>query len=73
VLLDLTMPKLDGAKALPQLRAVRADVPIILASGYDEHEVTKRLEGLGFAGFAQKPFQQESLVAMIQQVCQTPK
>jgi len=67
------MPKLDGAKALPQLRAVRADVPVILASGYDEHEVTKRLEGLGFAGFAQKPYQQETLIALVEQVCRQGK
>lgn len=34
--LDLAMPRLDGWATLEQLRALRPDIPIILASGYDE-------------------------------------
>lgn len=36
VVLDLAMPRLDGWATLEQLRALRPDVPVILASGYDE-------------------------------------
>jgi signal transduction histidine kinase/CheY-like chemotaxis protein len=36
VLCDLTMPRMDGWATLTALRALRPDVPVILASGYDE-------------------------------------
>jgi len=61
ILLDLTMPELSGEAALRAIRAIRPDVPIVLASGFDEREVARRFEGLGVIGFAQKPFQMRKL------------
>ena len=34
VLLDLSMPKLDGAAALKELRAARRDVPVVICTGH---------------------------------------
>jgi CheY-like chemotaxis protein len=61
VLLDLTMPRLDGLGALEQLKQLDLKVPIILMSGYDEQDVGKRFSGHGLAGFLQKPFSPEML------------
>lgn len=36
VILDLAMPRMDGWATLDSIRAMRPDIPIILASGYDE-------------------------------------
>ena len=69
VLLDLTMPKMDGPATLAALRRIHSTVPVILASGYDQQELTSRMQGIGFAGFAQKPYHRETLLALIQQVC----
>ncbi|MCX6985045.1 MAG: response regulator, partial [Lentisphaerae bacterium] len=33
---DLTMPRMDGWGTISALRAIRHDLPVILASGYDE-------------------------------------
>ncbi|NCC53617.1 MAG: PAS domain S-box protein, partial [Spartobacteria bacterium] len=44
VLMDLTMPNKDGMEAAMEIRNMRADVPIILASGYAETEDLKRFE-----------------------------
>ncbi len=56
VLLDMTMPRLDGQEAFRAMRAVRGDVRVLLMSGYTEKEATRRFSGQGLAGFLQKPF-----------------
>ena len=61
VLLDLTMPILDGAAAFEALRAIRNDALVLLMSGYNEQEVTQRFVGRGLAGFLQKPFSANEL------------
>lgn len=61
VLLDLTMPGMDGRETLAALRAVRADLPVIVMSGYDEQESSQRLQGGQVQGFLPKPFTFDSL------------
>jgi CheY-like chemotaxis protein len=36
VLTDLSMPRMNGWETLKALRKIRPDLPVILASGYDE-------------------------------------
>ncbi len=61
VLLDLTMPHLDGAAAFTQLRRIRADVRVILMSGYSEQSIAEQFAGKGPLGFIQKPFRMHEL------------
>ena len=56
VILDLTMPEMDGEEAFMELRKLRTDVQVILSSGYNEQDVTQRFVGKGLAGFIQKPY-----------------
>jgi len=56
VVLDLTMPVLGGREVFEQLRLLRPGVRVILSSGYDEEETTRRFSGKGLAGFLQKPY-----------------
>ena len=65
VILDLTMPHLDGEETFRELRKIRPDVAVILASGYNQQDVTQRFTGKGLAGFLQKPFRLESLTEMV--------
>ena len=51
VLLDLTMPGLDGEAVFRKLRALRSDVPVLLMSGYNEQVAISRFESKGLAGF----------------------
>ena len=61
VLLDLTMPHMDGAETLEKLRAIRPDAKIILCSGYNEQALSQRFAGKGLDGFLQKPYTMETL------------
>lgn len=57
VILDLTMPVMDGGDAFHQLRAIDPDVVVLLSSGYNEQETMEQFEGSGLDGFIQKPYQ----------------
>jgi PAS domain S-box-containing protein len=61
ILLDLTMPNLDGLQTLERIRAIRAQAPILLMSGFTEQEVARRFAGHELAGFLQKPFKLSTL------------
>ncbi|MCC7491689.1 MAG: response regulator [Fimbriimonadaceae bacterium] len=68
VVMDMTMPRLDGAEACRQLRAIRADVPVVLSSGHHESEALQRFEGLAVAGFLQKPYGPKRLLEKVREV-----
>ena len=56
VLLDLTMPHMDGEATFSSLRNIRPDLPVLLMSGFNENDALSRFGGKGLAGFLQKPF-----------------
>lgn len=66
VLLDLTMPRMDGREAFQELRRIQADIPVILYSGYSKHESLGETLAQGFSGFLQKPFQMAELRMVLQ-------
>ncbi len=61
VLLDLTMPHMDGETCYRRLQRIREDVRVLLTSGYNEHDLMARFAGKGLAGFLQKPYRIEIL------------
>lgn len=56
VILDLTMPHMDGEQCFRELRQIKPDVKVIISSGFNEQEVTQKFVGKGLAGFIQKPY-----------------
>lgn len=68
VLLDYSMPGMDGIAVFRELRITRPDIPVLLASGYSEEEVAVRFKGLGLNGFIQKPFKLKRLEDEIKRV-----
>jgi CheY-like chemotaxis protein len=56
VLLDLTMPRMDGAETFRALRQMRPDARVVLMSGYDELRSMESIGATGLAGFLRKPF-----------------
>lgn len=51
VLLDLTMPHMDGDEAFRQIRIINGEVPVIMTSGYNEQDAISRFAGRNIAGF----------------------
>ena len=56
VLLDHTMPHMDGEETLPELRLLDPQVRVVMSSGYAESDIALRFAGEGPAGFLQKPY-----------------
>lgn len=67
VLLDLTMPHMDGEETFRELRRIRPAVRVVISSGYNEQEISQRFLGKGLAGVMQKPYQSTQLAAVIRQ------
>lgn len=65
VLLDLTMPGMDGEATFLTLREINPALRVVLMSGYSESEVTRMFEGHGIAGFLQKPFRAEEMYDVV--------
>jgi len=68
VLLDLTMPHLDGEGTFRELRVLCPDVRVLLMSGFNEQEAITSFVGKGLAGFLQKPFRVETLRDRLREV-----
>ena len=56
VLLDLTMPRMDGEQAFHELRLINPEVRVVVSSGYAEDDITARFVGQGLVGFVHKPY-----------------
>lgn len=68
VVLDLTMPNMDGAETYRQIRERDATLPVILSSGYSEEDATRRFPANGLFGFIQKPYTMEQVTAVLQRL-----
>ncbi|GLH74643.1 hypothetical protein GETHLI_31450 [Geothrix limicola] len=68
VLMDLTMPRMDGREAFQAMYDLDPSVPVVLSSGFTERDSLRTLSGQGPAAFMQKPYQIKELRGLIQMV-----
>jgi PAS domain S-box-containing protein len=69
VLLDLTMPRMDGIATLKELRRIAPGVPVVLTSGYAFGRLDEEpFLGDGPDAVLPKPYPAERLLATLQQV-----
>ena len=65
VLLDLTMPCMDGEETFDQLRAINPQIPVLLNTGFAARNVADRMFSRGLAGLITKPIAPGKLLAKI--------
>lgn len=68
VILDLTMPGMDGEECFRALRGIDPEVKVIMSSGFSEHEVVQKFAGEELAGFIQKPYTLKTLKEVMRKV-----
>ncbi len=68
VLLDLTMPHMDGETACLELRKINPGVKVIISSGYSEQDVTERFSDKNISGIIPKPYTLGALVEMMRKI-----
>jgi two-component system, cell cycle sensor histidine kinase and response regulator CckA len=61
VLLDLTMPQLDGEQTFRELKRIDPGAQVIISSGFSEIDVTQRFADAELLGFIQKPYRLSEL------------
>jgi PAS domain S-box-containing protein len=65
VVLDLSMPHMNGEETLPELRKIRPEVKVVVSSGYNESEVLAMFQGQKVSGFIQKPYTSKSIAEKV--------
>ncbi len=65
VILDLSMPGMNGQEVLPELRRIRPGVKVAVSSGYAEGETMKLFQGHRVSGFIQKPYTSSRLAEKV--------
>ena len=65
VILDFTMPIMDGSEVFNELRMINPQVPVVLSSGFTEQDKLKWMLGKGLRGFIPKPYTQQKLLVQV--------
>ncbi len=65
VILDLTMPVMDGAECLRELKKIDPAVKVILSSGYNRKDAESRIHSDDIAGYLKKPYGLKALLAVV--------
>lgn len=70
VITDQTMPAMTGEALARELRSIRADIPIILCTGFSHVMNAEKARAVGIDAFCMKPFAVRDLAVTIQHVLQ---
>ncbi|MFZ4069504.1 MAG: response regulator transcription factor CtrA [Caulobacterales bacterium] len=73
ILLDLSLPDMNGFDVLKQLRVARVNTPIFILSGTSDVEAKVRGLGYGADDYMTKPFNKDELIARINAIVRRSK
>lgn len=67
VITDIVMPNMTGEKLAEKLMDIRADIPIILCTGYSEKFTRRQASDMGIRSFLMKPLVMQDLAGTVRQ------
>lgn len=73
ILLDLTMPMMNGEETFHRLRHIRPDVPVVLCAGFIQQDQLDRLLEEGLAGLLRKPLAPDEIVSHVRSTLESVK
>lgn len=65
VILDFTLPIMDGAEVFDELRKIRPDIAVMLSSGFAEQAKVRSMLAKGLRGFLPKPYTEAKLLSQV--------
>ena len=72
VLVDLSLPELDGLGVLERVKRERPACPVIVMTAYDSPGTAERARALGAAHFVTKPFDFDRLLGLVSSALPPP-
>lgn len=72
VLLDMTLPEMQGTQVLRELRTLNATIPVIIITGETGALYREESARLGVQGYLSKPPDYDQLLEMISSALETP-
>ena len=71
VLMDLTMPEMDGIETYKELRKSAISLPVIFCSGYGDKDISPSISRDAHAGFVPKPYKVEEVREVLKRLWPT--
>jgi len=68
VMLDFTMPVLDGGEVFNELKKIDPSAPIVLSSGFAEQDKIGGMLARGLRGFLPKPYNRAKLLSQVRSI-----
>ncbi len=65
IILDFTLPIMDGSEVFDALRKIKPSVAVMLSSGFAEQDKVRAMLSQGLRGFLPKPYTQEKLLSQV--------
>jgi CheY-like chemotaxis protein len=71
IILDFSMPLMDGSDVFTELLDLNPRVPVLLSSGFAEQERLSGMTALGLRGFIPKPYTHDRLLTEVRSTLRT--
>lgn len=68
LVLDISLPKVNGIEVLRRLQQTRPELPVLMLSMYSEDQYARRMIDMGAAGYVSKDRSEEELISAIRAV-----
>ena len=73
ILLDMTLPEMNGAQVLSAIRAINANIPIIIVTGETSDDLRQQCQMLGVQEYLSKPPDYDAMLAAIERSLESPQ